>query len=522
MKRSEGIARIKEVQTPWDVLIVGGGATGLGCALDSVSRGFKTLLLEQADFGNGTSTRSTKLVHGGVRYLRQGNVSLVRESLKEREWMFRHVPHQVTPQPFLIPTYSWWEKWYYRIGLWVYDRLAGRLGLRTTQLCDKRAALERVPTLRKEGLAGGVVYWDGQFDDARLCVQVAQTIWDYDGVAMNYMRVDRLSRENGRIDGVEATDCITGERYPIQASVVIQATGIFSDTLRKQDSADAVPMIRASRGSHVVVDGEILPNKTAVMVPKTNDGRLLFLVPWLDKVIVGTTDIPDEKICLEPKPTDEEIDFILENAQPYLKKPIRRSDIRSVFSGLRPLVMDVKKSGSTASLARNHVIEVTESGFITIAGGKWTTFRKMGEEALDKAIEMGGLDKNESHSEQLRFHGYREELPSSETSFSAYGSDADRLLSSIAERPELGKRIHANLSYTWAEVLFAIEEESAESVEDVLARRTRALFLDAEAAVEVAPAVADFMALELDRDPNWAKSSVESFLGVAENYRLKK
>jgi glycerol-3-phosphate dehydrogenase len=519
MNRAKGISRLKKETSRWDVIIIGGGATGLGCALDSVSRGYRTLLIEQADFGNGTSSRSTKLIHGGVRYLRQGNISLVRESLAERGWLLKHAPHLVTAQPFLIPTYSFFETWFYRIGLWMYDQLAGSLRIHSSRRCNRAMALERVPTLKADKLSGGVVYWDGQFDDSRLCIQLAQTIWAKGNLALNYVRMDRLLKVDGRVSGIEFTDILSGESFSAQGKAIIQATGIFSDAIRAADASSAEPMIRSSRGSHVVVDGDFLPNGNAIMVPKTTDGRLLFLVPWLGKVIVGTTDVPDDNLCLEPKTSEEEIDFILENAAPYLTRPIKREDVLSVYSGLRPLVVNPKKHGNTASLSRNHVIEVSDSGLITIAGGKWTTFRKMGEDAIDKAMEVGGLAVRPSRSKTMRFYG----LPAEDFSpprFSTYGADANALEAWILENPGLGETIHLQLSYTWAEVLWAIRYELAESVDDVLSRRTRSLLLDAGAAMEAAPAVGRFMAEELGRDEVWINSSVASFLQIAKNYLI--
>ena len=498
--------------------MIGGGATGLGCALDAVSRGYRTALVEAADFANATSSRSTKLIHGGVRYLRQGNVSLVRESLHEREWLLNHVPHQVRAQSFLIPTYSWLETWYYRIGLWIYDRLAGRLGIRSTQRFGKKAAIERVPALNATRLSGGVMYWDGQFDDSRLCIQTAQTIWDHGGLALNYLKVTKLLKTDERLSSVEVMDVLTGESFTIRSKSFILATGIFSDSLRQQDESGNPPIIRTSRGSHVVVDKEFLPGETALMIPKTSDGRLLFIIPWLDKVIAGTTDIPDDNLCLEPRATSEEVDFILENATPYLNKPIQRSDILSVFSGLRPLVRPSKKSGNTSSISRDHYIDVGDSGLITITGGKWTTFRKMGEDAINKAIETGGLDRKASASRDIRFHGYSESGYIPNSPFHSYGSDADKIVALIHDQPELGEKIHPKLSYTWAEILWSIREELAESVEDVLARRTRALFLDARAAIEVAPEVAKFFAKERKNDSQWANASLEAFLDIAKNY----
>lgn len=516
MNRADGIDRLKSEDSPWDVVVIGGGATGLGCALDAVSRGYRTALIEAADFANATSSRSTKLMHGGVRYLRQGNISLVRESLHEREWLLSHVPHQVRPQPFLIPTYSWWETWYYRIGLWFYDRLAGKLGIRSTQRYSKQAVLERVPTMNENKLAGGVMYWDGQFDDARLCVQAAQTIWDHGGLALNYVKVTELIKSDGRLSSVNVVDAQTGETFSVRGNSFILATGIFSDALRQQDASGILPIITTSRGSHVVVDESFLPGGTALMMPKTSDGRLLFMVPWLNKIIIGTTDIPDDNICLEPQISSEEIDFILETAAPYLSKPIQRSDILSVYSGLRPLVRPAGKSGNTSAISRDHYIDVSESGLITIAGGKWTTFRKMGEDAIEKAIQIGGLEQKPSQSRQMQFHGFQES--DSDSPFKAYGSDASEIEALIRDRPELRERIHPRLTYTWAEIRWSIREELAESVEDILARRTRALFLDAKAAIEAAPEVAQFIANERTFDDQWVSDSVESFLAVAKNY----
>ena len=520
MNRAKGIARLKSETSPWDVVVIGGGATGLGCALDAVSRGYRTVLVEQADFANGTSSRSTKLIHGGVRYLRQGNIPLVRESLREREWLLKHVPHQVRSQPFMIPTYSFWETWYYRIGLWFYDLLASRGGVQSTKRFSKAGALERVPTLKSEKLAGGVMYWDGQFDDARLCVQAAQTIWDKGGIALNYLRVKSLGKAHGKITSMEVVDQLTGDSLTLHGRSFILATGIFSDELRQADNPDAPKIIRSSRGSHIVVDEEFLPQKTAVMVPKTTDGRLLFMVPWLGKVIIGTTDIHDDDVRLEPVPSSEEIEFMLDNAVPYLSKPISRADIRSVYSGLRPLVQPGGVSNDTSKISRDHFIDVSVTGLITVAGGKWTTFRKMGEDAIEKAIEVGGLHLRPSRSMTMRFHGAYDVETTEADKFSSYGSDAVRLREWIHERPELGGNIHPRLRYTWAEVLFALREELAESVEDVLARRTRALFLDAHAAIEAAESVARFIAVERNLDATWEASSIESFLAIAKHYTL--
>lgn len=519
MNRKEALQRIMDRSSPWDVVIIGGGSTGLGCALDAVSRGFDTLLIEAEDFAKATSSRSTKLIHGGVRYLRQGNISLVRESLAERGWLFNRLPYLVSPQLFLIPTYSFWETWYYKLGLWMYDRLAGAMGVYTSKRCNPKQALELVPTLKSDKLSGGVVYWDGLFDDARLCIEIAGTVWSQGGIALNYVKANSLVKRDGKVCGVEAIDTLSGAKYEVQGQVVIQATGVFSDQMRNQDSENSTGIIQASRGSHIVVDGSFLPNRNAIMVPKTSDGRLLFLVPWLGKVIVGTTDIPDENICLDPKPADEEIDFIIANASPYLAKPIERKDVLSAFSGLRPLVTAPKGEGNTAALSRDHFIEVSESGFMTIAGGKWTTFRKMGEDAIDVAIKSSDLEERPSRSQLTSFTKLEEE-GESQARFANYGRNAGQLWTWIEEDPQLGETIHPRLPYSWAEILWAVKEELAESVEDVLARRTRSLFLDAEAAMEAAPAVARFIAQETGKDDEWISLSLDSFNRIADSYTI--
>lgn len=497
MNREHGIGRLKEETDPWDVIVIGGGATGLGCALDAVSRGYRTALIEQADLGNGTSTRSTKLIHGGVRYLRQGNIALVGESLRERGWLMRNAPHLVTPQAFLIPTFSRLENWYYRCGLGAYDLLAGGLGIHKSRMYNAEGAVGKVPTLKSDKLFGGVLYWDAQFDEAKLCVSCAQTICKNGGVTLNYVKGNRLLKTNGKVSGIEISDTIGGEEISLFGKVIINATGIFSDALRRQDAPNTDSIIRASRGSHVVVDREFLPNETAIMVPKTSDGRLLFLVPWLGKVILGTTDIPDSNICFEPQPTDEEIDFLLGNAAPYLQQPIARADIRSVFSGLRPLVQPARVRGKTSAISRDHFIEVSNSGLVTIAGGKWTTFRKMGEDAVDRAEQVAGFPHRASQS----LHQKIVEIPEKSS-----------------RKKLLNERIHPKLPYRWADVQRAVRQEMAQSVDDVLARRTRSLILDARAAMEAAPAVARHVAAELKRDQAWAESSLESFLAIAKNY----
>ena len=373
------INKLESQTVDWDVCIIGGGATGLGAAVDSASRGFKTILLEQYDFAKGTSSCSTKLVHGGVRYLQQGNIKLVLEALRERGILKTNAPHLVKNQSFIVPNYKWWEGPYYGIGLKVYDWMSGRLGLGPSQLLSAEETLELAPTLDPEGLRGSVLYHDGQFDDARLAINLAQTAAAKDGVLINYCKVTGLFKTNEKISGVYALDIITGKEYKIKSKTVINATGVFTDSILKMDDADSEDIISPSQGVHIVLDKEFLPGNAAIMVPHTDDGRVLFAVPWHNKIIIGTTDTPVEEhtqeSLAEPRAMEEEIDFILQQIGRYLTRQPTRKNIRSVFAGLRPLV---KASGKkTAELSRDHLIAVSDAGLITITGGKIrTTYRR--------------------------------------------------------------------------------------------------------------------------------------------------
>lgn len=338
MKREKILKRLKKHKGPWDIVVIGGGATGLGAAVDAASRGYKTLLLEQHDFAKGTSSRSTKLVHGGVRYLQQGDISLVLEALKERGLMIQNAPHLVKNQAFIIPNYEWWDGPFYQVGLKVYDLMSGKLGIGSSKRLSKEETIEHIPTIDQHGLKGGVVYYDGQFDDARMALTLAKTADQYNGVLLNYFEVAGLEKnQEGIIDGLKARDVESGKEYSIKAKAVINATGVFADKVRKMDEPDVKDMIQPSQGIHLVVSKEFLPDKFAIMVPQTKDGRVLFAVPWHDKVVLGTTDTLIDKPELEPEAQDKEIDFILETAGQYLTKDPTRSDVLSVFSGLRPL-----------------------------------------------------------------------------------------------------------------------------------------------------------------------------------------
>ncbi len=519
MNRDEGLQRISEPGKVWDVLIIGGGATGLGAAVESASRGYSTLLLEQADFAKGTSSRATKLAHGGVRYLQQGDIKMVRHALHERGLMIRNAPHLAHVLEFVIPAYRWWEKAFYGIGLTVYDLLSGRLGLGHSRVLSLATTLEMIPTVNQAGLRGGILYTDGQFDDSRLAATLALTATDQGAVLLNYFPVKGLLKQQGQVAGAIATDAETGRDYKIQARAVLNATGIFTDSVRQMDDPEAKQMLSVSQGAHIMLDRSFLPGHAALMIPHTEDGRVLFAVPWHQHVIVGTTDIPTPNISLEPKAMQEEIDFLLRNATRYLARPVTRADVQSIYAGQRPLI----KAGhgeKTSALSRDHTVITSKSNLVTITGGKWTTYRRMGEDAINHLTEIFGLEPRPSKTEKLRLHGYLEGA-SAEDPHSVYGSDYPQIAQLAQESPELGQLLHKRLPYQAAEVVWAARHEMARTVEDVLSRRTRALLLDARASQEAAPEVARLLARELGRDVAWQQAQVEQFRQLAENYILR-
>lgn len=524
MKRERMLATIREQgDTPWDIIVIGGGATGLGTALDAASRGYQTLLLEQSDFTKGTSSRSTKLVHGGVRYLAQGDISLVLEALHERGLMRQNAPHLVKNQSFIIPTYDWWDGPFYTLGMKVYDMMAGKLGLGPSQSLSPEEVLRAIPNLRTEGLCGGVIYYDGQFDDSRLAINIAQTCAEHGGVLVNYMRVTGLTKNSdGLVAGVEAVDQESGESYLLQARCVVNATGVFVDEILHMDDPDAPPLVRPSQGVHIILDKDFLKGDSAIMIPKTSDDRVLFAVPWHDRVVVGTTDTPLDECSLEPRALEEEIDFILSTAKKYLTREPLRKDILSIFAGLRPLAApeDDRGSISTKEISRSHHLRVSLSGLVTITGGKWTTYRKMAQDTVDKAAMVGGLETQKCRTEDMPIHGWLSNVDYKDPLY-YYGSDADALRDLALEHPELGEKIHERLPYTPIEVIWSARYEMARTVEDVLARRQRALFLDARAAIEMAPVVAGILARELGRDESWQKAQIEQFTELARGYYLE-
>lgn len=520
MNRDTSIEHLDRNDSPWDILVIGGGATGLGVALDASLRGYKTLLLEQSDFTKGTSSRSTKLLHGGVRYLAQGDINLVLEALRERGLLLKNAPHLTRNQTFVIPTFSLWKAAYYTIGLKLYDLLAGKLTLGKSEWIGAKRVAKILPTVNAKPLRSGVVYHDGQFDDSRLGITLAQSCSDLGAIVLNYVKVTGLGKNaEGNIDTVFATDLETAKPYTLKAKVVVNATGVFVDDIITMDNPVAKPMIRASQGTHIVLSRAFMPTDYALMIPETSDGRVLFAIPWHDKVVVGTTDVLVETAEAEPRARAEEVDFILSTFGRYTSKKPERSDILSVFAGLRPLVRPPKEGQKTKEISRSHKLFVSPSKLITITGGKWTTYRKMAEETVDMAIIEGKLEPKSCQTEQYKLHGYLEK-PDRADRLNVYGSDAGTIKDLIKNNAYLAEKIISAYPFTKAEIVWSVRKEMARTVEDILARRLRILFLDAKAAIEMAPAVAKIMAEEMGRDTKWAENQIKDFQEVANHYLL--
>lgn len=501
-----------------DLAIIGGGATGLGVALDAALRGLSVVLLESHDFAKGTSSRATKLVHGGVRYLAQGNIALVREALHERTTLLHNAPHLARPLPFVMPSYKCWETPFYGVGLKMYDALAGKAGLGATEFLSAAKTRQCLPGVKSQGLKGGVKYWDGQFDDARLALTLARTAASQGALLLNYCPVTELIHEQGKVAGLRCQDTESGASYTVRAKCVVNATGVWVDEIRHKDG-DATgrstqAMVAPSQGVHLVVDSDFLPGNHALLVPKTQDGRVLFAVPWLGKVILGTTDTPRKDLAREPDAFAEEVAFILGEAGKYLSRAPQRSDVRSIWVGLRPLVRPPEnEGGNTKKISREHTVLVSPSGLVTVTGGKWTTYRAMAEDVLEKCVDSALLPR----------------LPPSETSdflllgaasdgsgrasmaaapgLDAYGSEAKW----VQDLPGADTDLAPGLSV--AMVRFAARYEYARTVEDMLARRSRLLFLDARLAAQLAPTVAGIMQEETGVDPQ-----LDAFLLLTEQY----
>ncbi|MDP2957941.1 MAG: glycerol-3-phosphate dehydrogenase/oxidase [Longimicrobiales bacterium] len=519
MKRAATLEGLRSDPAGWDLIVVGGGATGVGVALDAAARGYEVALLEGSDFGKGTSSRSTKLIHGGVRYLQQGNVPLVMEALRERGILRANAPHLVHDLPFVVPNYKWWEAPFYGVGMRVYDAMAGKYGFGTSRTLSREETLERIPNLEDDGLKGGVVYHDGQFDDARLLVALARTAHAQGAALLNYAPVTGLLKDaTGFVCGVAFRDEESGEVLELRARVVVNATGVFTDAVRRMDDASVRPVVRTSQGVHIVLPRRFLAGDAAIMVPHTDDGRVLFAIPWLDRVLVGTTDTPLDEASLEPRALTEEVDFLLEHARRYMEEDPRPEDVLSVFAGLRPLVAG-EDAHDTAEISREHAVRVSDSGLVTIAGGKWTTYRKMAEDTVDVAVAVGGLPERPSVTRELNIQGFHRHADKFGR-LEPFGSDAPDVEALMASKAGWGEPLHARLDITPGEVAWFARMEMARTVDDVLARRSRALLLDARAASEAAPAVARILSEELGRDARWAEAQTRSFQEMAAGYVL--
>ena len=518
MDRDSMLTRLQDGST-FDFIIIGGGASGAGIALEAASRGYSAILFEQSDFVKSTSGKSTKLVHGGVRYLAQGDIALVMEACVERGLLLRNAPHLVKNQTFVIPAFGWFDEVLYTAGLTVYDLMAGRYSMGRSKRISRKEVLRRLPGIRDEKLSSGILYHDGQFDDARLAINVLQTAAGMGAVVLNYMAVTGLRKDAaGKLAGVEVSDSLTGKRYEAEGRVVINATGVFADEIMKMDSPGMKPTMRPSQGIHLVFDRSFLPGEDAIMIPKTDDGRVLFAVPWHGKVVVGTTDTPVDHASLEPVALEEEIGFILSTAGRYLKKIPERGDIMSIFAGLRPLAASKNDDGKkTREISRSHKIIVSPSGLMTMIGGKWTTFRRMAEDIVTRAERVNGWKRTRTRTKKLRIRGYLETVDLNDPLY-VYGSDKEGVLALVKENPELGEILSESLQVIKAQVIWAVREEMATTVEDVLSRRTRCQLLDARESLRLAPEVAGIMAAEMGKEKDWSDKQVSSYEEVTRNY----
>ncbi len=515
MNRSQHLQQLQS--TPhWDIIIIGGGATGLGAAVDAAARGYKTLLLERDDFGKGTSSRSTKLIHGGVRYLQQGNIRLVRDALRERGLLLKNAPHIAHPLKLVLPAYRWYEKLYYGLGLKLYNFLSAKLSLGTTELLSVKRTQEYIRGLDGKKLSGGVAYYDGQFDDARLCVTLALTASDVGATLLNHCAVTGLIREEEKVKGVLIHDLLNNHTYEARGTIVINATGVFVDEILRMDEDGLSSTITPSQGIHIVVEKRFFPGEQALFIPRTDDGRVLFAVPYHNRVIIGTTDTAVEKIEREPKPLQEEIDFVISHFNRYVHSGLQRKDVKSVFAGLRPLVKIPGKK-KTSLLPRDHTIWTSKGGMLNISGGKWTTYRKMAQELILRAHYESGLAYTRCQTETLKLHGWMKRVDYTDPLY-YYGSDAAAIR--YLQHQGYSQLIHPDLPYTTAEIIWAVGHEMAMTLEDVLARRTRALFLDAKATLEAAPYVVEIMRKELNQDQQWKESQLLEFEQLAKNYLL--
>jgi len=520
MKRKEIMEVLNRQDKIYDFIVVGGGASGVGIALEASTRGYSVALFEKADFTKSTSSKSTKIVHGGVRYLAQGNFALIREACVERGLLRKNAPHLVKNLWFIIPTASLWEEIMYTVGLTVYDMLAGHLSLGRSKPISKKTTLKRVPTLNPNKFTAGVVYHDGQFDDSRLAINSLETAAEYGAVVLNYTSVTGLLKdENDKLTGVIVTDEETKQTFSVSGKNIINATGVFADDILNMDNPKHQKLVAPSQGVHLILNKSFLPGGDAIMIPKTDDGRVLFLVPWHDRVIMGTTDTPVKEASLEPKASEEEIEFILKTAGRYLSKVPKRSDVLSVFAGLRPLAAPKDEGKKTKEISRSHKIYVSNSGLLTIIGGKWTTYRKMGEDLVNRAEQKRKWPHINTKTKHLKIHGYKKDTDINDPMY-FYGTDKRSIMKIVSEDSSMNQMISKKLNIIKAQVIWSVRNEMSINVEDFLARRVRAQLLDARESVRIAPAVAKIMAEEMGKTQAWQKAQVKQYEKVTGNYIL--
>jgi len=516
LNREDALTKMRQGDV-WDVIIIGGGATGLGTAVDAASRGLRTLLLERDDFAKGTSSRSTKLIHGGIRYLKQGRVKMVMKALEERDILRKNAPHLVQLRQFVIPCRNTAELAFYSSGLKLYNVLASGRGIPPSRVLRRNDVLSAQEGINDACLMGGVSYVDGQFNDARLALALAQTCVREGGTVVNHCGVTHLSKTSPAGMEVRARDTESGEQFSLTTRSVVNATGVFADAVCTMDSSNNKRLIRASQGVHLVLSSTFLPGDAAIMVPRTDDGRVLFCIPWKGHALLGTTDTPIEHIESEPQALENEISFLIGHAGRFLRQAPSRNDVLSVFVGLRPLIGS--SEGPTKLLSREHVIHESASGLITIAGGKWTTYRHMAECVVDRVCKRLGASDRKSVTKNLHLFGHTTDRGISR--YGEYGTDQEAVARTADTQPHGSERLHSYFPYVSGQVTWAVKNEMARTVEDVLARRTRALFLNAEASREMAPKVAQIMATHLDRGTNWIDREVSAFNALASQYQLQ-
>lgn len=518
MDRNKNVKKLKEDKI-WDVLVVGGGASGLGVALSALGKGLSVLLVDKSDFAKGTTSRSTKLLHGGVRYLAQGHIGLVFEALRERGIIMSSAPHIASRQAFVIPIYTYYDLLKFGIGLKVYDVMAGKLRIGKSSWLSAESTVLHLPNINQNKLKGGILYYDGQFDDARLAINIAQTCDALGGCMLNYVKVIKLIKDDeGVINGAALKDQFSKEHYSIKAKSVVNATGVFADKILQMDVPDAKRSILPSQGAHLVLDREFLQGNDAFMIPETSDGRVLFGIPWKGKLLVGTTDTIRKQPKLEPRALEKEINFILNTCKQYLNKAPERKDVLSVFAGLRPLAAPSEEGAKTKEVSRSHKVAISDSKLVSIVGGKWTTFRKMGDDTVFALAKLHGWKLKENKDKEMPVFGAMK-MDQGEH-WGQYGTEAVKIKALIAANAELGALLHSHYPYTAAEVVWAVREEMAVKVEDVLARRLRILFLDASAAIEMAPKVAAIMRKSLKKSEAWEAKQISNFTTLAEKYLI--